>query len=493
MTERVVILGGGACGMTAAYALTRAGADVTVLEREPRVGGLCGTVEHRGFRFDLGGHRFISRSRELEGLVRGIVGDSLLTRTRSSVVLNGGRRYRYPLEFDDVLRNVPVRRGVRIVGSYLGGRVRHWLRPEPDRTFEDWVSRRFGPVLYRSFFGPYTEKLWGIPPTEISADWASQRISLLSLSDVMLRLAGLRRGGARTYARRYLYPKLGIGEIFERMAALTRAAGGRTVIGARVTGLECRRGRVVAVQFEDATGTHEIPADAVISTLALPALARMLGAATRGQGSARSGRAAEPDLPPQVAAAADRLRFRAIRLCNILLDLPQVSPHTWMYVSEPRYAIARIQEPRQRSPLAAPPGQTSLMLEIPCTVGDETWCAPDEAIYRRAVVDLRSLGFPEVEAATIEYFSTYVEEGYPIYHLNYRSDRETLLDFVAGTENVTSCGRQGAFRYIFMDTAMEMGLAAARAVLEGTPAAGRRAIANLRSEQGLVEARALTA
>lgn len=476
--RRIVVLGGGACGMTAAYTLARAGAEVTVLEREPRIGGLCGTHERDGFRFDLGGHRFISRSPAMHELVRELVGDSLLTRTRGSVVLHGGERYRYPLELDEVLAKVSPRRAARIITSYLGERAAQSIRRAPDRSFEDWVTRRFGRALYDDFFGPYTEKLWGLSPTQISADWASQRISLLSLSDVMLRLVGLRHGGARTYARRYLYPRLGIGEIFERMAARMQDAGGRVLLGARVTGVERRGDRVRAIRYQHDGREQSLDADALLSTIALPTLTRMLGGGA---------------LAPDVMRSADRLRFRAIRLCNVLLDLAEVSPYTWMYVSEPRYLMARIQEPRQRSPFAAPPGKTSLMLEIPCHVGDATWSASDDEIYARCIDDLERLGFVRLRAATLGYFSTYVEEGYPIYHLDYARDRDRLLAFVGATKNVISCGRQGAFRYIFMDTAMEMGIAAAQALLSGSDGAGARPIAELRSERGLVESQALTA
>ena len=480
--RRVVVLGGGAAGMMAAYTLARAGAEVTVLERETRVGGLCGTHERDGFRFDLGGHRFISRNRELHDLIQELLGDALLLRTRSSVVLHGGRRYQYPLDLDDVLKQVPLSRAAQIVSSYASERMRQSVSPRADVSFEDWVSHRFGRALYDDFFGPYTEKLWGLPPTEISADWASQRISLLSLSDVMLRLFGLRRGGARTYARSYHYPKLGIGEIFERMAARMIAAGGKLLGGAVVTGLDLHRGRVTGVRYQRAGVERELPCDAIVSTLALPLLARMLG---------------KDALPVNVERSADRLRFRAIRLCNVMLDLPEVSPHTWMYVSEPRYLMTRIQEPRQRSPFAAPAGKTSLMLEIPCHVGDRVWTASDDDIYARCMDDLERLGFAHVARATLGHFSTFVPEGYPIYHLDYQRDRQTLFGYVAAeAANLVSCGRQGAFRYIFMDTAMEMGIAAAAAVLERGGAGARidsRPIAELRAERGLVETQALTA
>jgi protoporphyrinogen oxidase len=470
----VAILGGGACGTTAAWHLARAGVDVTVVEREPRVGGLCGTEERDGFRFDFGGHRFLSRSRALEGLVQGLVGEDLLLRTRSSAVLHDGRRYRYPLELDDVVRNAGVLDGSRALLSYGRQRLR---RRRADVSFEDWVVQRFGRRLYDAFFGPYTHKLWGIPPTEISSDWAAQRISLPSLGDVALRLAGLRHGGARTYARRYWYPRLGIGQIFERMAAVAERHGARFRLGARVTGLERGGdGQVRAVRFaSEQGGDEELRCDAVISTLSLPLLARML---------------AGPSLPSDVARAAGRLRFRAIRLVHLLLDRPEFSPHTWLYVSEPRYRIARIQEPRRRSPDMAPPGQTSLMLELPCDVGDALWCESEADITARCLEELRALGFADVARDLRGSFSSYVEEGYPIYHLDYRKERARVLAFAGETPNVISVGRQGAFRYVFMDTAMEMGVAAAERLLGR---AGATAPSELSSDGGLIEARALTA
>jgi protoporphyrinogen oxidase len=430
--------------MSAAWALVRAGAEVTVLEREPRAGGLCGTHERDGFRFDLGGHRFLTRSSSLLQLVEELLGDELLLRTRSSVVLNGGKKFRYPLELDDVLRQAGAIEGARALLSYF------FAPRGPDVSFEDWVTKRFGRHLYDRFFGPYTEKLWGIPPSQISADWAAQRISLLNLSDVFWRLTGLKRGNARTYARRYLYPRLGIGQIFERMAS---HLGGVLRLGAEVTGVEVRRDKVTAVRFRDARGEHELECDAVISTLSLPLLARML-----------------PN-PPK-----SDLRFRAIRLLNVMIDREEISPHTWMYVSEPRYSMARIQEPKKRSPFAAPSGKTSLMLEIPCNVGDSIWSANDQSLYDRCVQDLEALDI-HITKDTIGYFSTYVREGYPIYHLGYEHDRDRLLSHVNAYQNLISCGRQGAFRYIFMDTAMEMGFAAAR---------GLR-LPELRSEKRLIE------
>ena len=473
----VAVLGGGACGMSAALELTKLGVQTTVLEREPRIGGLCGTHERDGFRFDFGGHRVVTRNPDIDRLVRELVGGDLLERERSSAVLNGGKRYRYPLQLDDVLRQYGPARGARALGSYARAAIRQWLSPHPEQTFEEWVTHRFGAELYGTFFGPYTEKLWGLAPSEISADWAAQRISLPSLLDVAARLVGIRRPIVRTYARRYLYPRYGIGQIFERCAERIAERGGTLRTEAEVTAIERRGHEVRAVRFRDPRGEHELPCDAVLSTLSLPALARMLG-----------------PLPAAIERAAGRLHFRAIRLIQLMLDGPPVSPHTWMYVSEPGYLMARIQEPVHRSPAMAPAGATSLMLEIPCAVGDEIWTAADETLRDRCLADLARLGFPGLEQRVRGSFSTYVPEGYPIYHLGYAEDRAAVLSHLGRFERLLSSGRQGAFRYIFMDTAMEMGIGAARALAAG-PAASRHAgwIAELGSARELLEAKVLTA
>jgi protoporphyrinogen oxidase len=469
----VVMLGGGACGMSAALELVRNGARATVLEREPRVGGLCGTHERSGYRFDFGGHRFITRNPAIDSLVRDLVGDDMLERQRSSIVLNGGKRYRYPLELDDVLRQYGVVRGSLALASYARAAVRQRMWAEADISFRDWVTHRFGADLYGTFFGPYTQKLWGIAPETISSDWAAQRISLPSLADVVARLLGVPRPPARTYARRYRYPRLGIGQIFERCAAEIERSGGTVHTGAEVLGLDVKGRHVRAVRYRDEQGDHELSCDAVISSISLPTLARMLG-----------------PMPLEVGQSAGRLRFRAIRLLNVLLDGPPISPHTWMYVSEPEYLMARIQQPVHRSPDMAPAGASSLMLEIPCEPGDEIWCASEQLLYDRCLDDLRRLRFDGIRARTREYFSSYVREGYPVYHLGYDDDRRRVLGHIEGFDGLVSCGRQGAFRYIFMDTAMEMGIEAARAVA-GSRLGGE--VSELGSSSELHEARVLTA
>ena len=447
---RHVILGGGPCGLAAAWQLARLGQAPIVIEREELVGGLCATHAMDGWRFDLGGHRFVSGDAELSRWLEALLGDDLLTQDRKSVVLHDGRRFRYPLEARDLLKNLGARENARALAGYAAAQVARTIasaRGKPrDASFEDWVTARFGRPLYDTFFGPYTEKLWGISPREISADWAQERISLLDLGDAALRMIGLRDTPIRTYARRYRYPRLGMGQLYETIAREVVRLGGEVITRAEVRGLEVARGRVSAVRVDGPRGAMRIPVRELLSTIPLPDLARALC----------------PDKPLPASRA---LRFRALTFLNLMLKRPDFSENTWMYVASGNLRASRIQEPKRRSAEMAPPGRTSLMLEIPCDVGDAIWTASVAELRQKMDAELRALGF--VVDDVLGAFVVRVEHGYPVYHLGYERDRQALLGEVSRFENVRTAGRQGLFRYVFMDAAMQMGMQAATQMARG--------------------------
>jgi protoporphyrinogen oxidase len=444
-----VIVGGGPCGLAAAWQLCEQGASPIVVEREPLVGGLCATHERDGWRFDLGGHRFVSSDAALSRRIERLLGDDLLLGERRSVVLHDGRRFRYPLEAPDLLRNLGARENARALAGYVEARLRARLHPAEQRTFEEWVSARFGRPLYEAFFGPYTHKLWGLHPSLISSDWAQERISLLDLGDALLRMLRVRRTPVRTYARRYLYPRLGMGQLYQAVADQVRARGGTVLTGVRATGVETSGNRVTALNVEGRGGAHRIPVGQLLSTAALPELVRML----------------RPSMPARLDAAARRLRFRALTFVNLMLARPDFSENTWMYVASAGLTMSRIQEPKRRSAWMAPRGRTSLMLEVPCDAGDRTWTAEEAILRSRMLSELASLGFPVDDV--LGSLVVRVAHGYPVYHLGYEQDRQTLLDEVGRFRNVQTAGRQGLFRYVFMDAAMQMGIQAASQMLSG--------------------------
>lgn len=461
MTRHVVVLGAGPAGLTAAWQLLRAGQRVTLLERRAEAGGLGGTTVFEGrdgtYRFDFGGHRFITANRELMALVDDLLGSDLLVAERHSVIRFGGRIYDYPLSPGNLLRRAPFVLLAGAAGDFLLRRTGR--APEGD-DFASWTRARFGPTLYETFFAGYTEKLWGIPPENLSGDWADQRISLTGLGEV-LRLLLPGGSGPRSYSRRYRYPRLGFGQLFQRLADRVARDGGAIRTGVTVTGFDTGPDRINRVE----TDQGPVDCDAVISTLPLPAMQQMTGGGPSG------------------------LRFRGLRFLNFPMAGGDVSPWTWQYLSDPGLLATRLQEPRRRSPEMAPPGMSSLMMEIPCDPGDALWQMDDQALFARARADLATLGIDPARA-TGEVFSARAPHAYPLMDLGYGAERARARAHLDRLTNLVQTGRQGTFRYIFTDTAMEMGQMAARMLVSGTDLRDR--IYEHRNERTVIEAESIT-
>jgi protoporphyrinogen oxidase len=442
--ETVVILGGGPCGLSAAWELSGTGKKVVVVEAQSSPGGLCKTIGYRGFNFDLGGHRFISKNDELINKIKVLMGDDLLVSERVSAIRLNGREFQYPLSAGDILKQTDIMFLARCLVDYVYQALYKKLRYSPDTSFEDWVINRFGRKLYITFFKGYTHKLWGIPPDKLSSDWAAERISLLNLWDVVLRLCGLGRDEPRTYAKRFFYPKQGIGQIFEFIAREIKGNGGVIILNARFKRLLLENDRVKGVIYELNGRDEVVNCDWVISTIPITDL---LYKSDRGGGQ-------------DVSTAIRSLRYRSLRFLNILIDKPEIGRNTWTYIPDGKYIMTRIQEPKKRSPHNVPDGKTSLMLEIPCSYNDEIWNMQDDLLFNRGIDDLFKLGI-DIKDKVIDYFYTAERHAYPIYHLDYKHHLNNLLSWIGRIENIHTCGRNGLFRYIFMDRAMEMGFEAA--------------------------------
>lgn len=460
--QHVVVIGAGPTGLIAAHTLIEAGIDVTLLERRSAVGGLGGTTSFQGragtYRFDFGGHRFITHNRALLNLVGSLVGDDLLFAERRSVIRLDGRTYDYPLSLGNLLSAAPP----ALLAGASCDLVKNLIRPKnvgDNADFATWTKARFGPTLYRAFFEGYTHKLWGIPPTALSSDWAEQRISLLGLKDVARRLLPRSGKGLRTYARSYRYPRFGFGMIFDRLAERVRNAGADIRSGIAVTGLEMRGGSIHAVE----TNEGAIRCDAVVSTMPLPAMATMTGRSCP-------------------------LRFRGLRFFNMPMDTDNISNNTWQYLSDPHILATRLQEPKRRSSVMAPEGKTSIMLEIPCDQGDTLWEMPDDALFLRVCSDLRNLGI-DPAMATGEYFSVRAATAYPLMSKGYQTERSAALAHLGTIPNLYQCGRQGSFRYVFTDTSMEMGQMAAEAII--TRQDRRTEITEHRNERIVIESQSI--
>lgn len=447
--EHVLLLGGGIAGLATGLELARRGRRVTVVEKSRHVGGLARTLVYhdgagRAFRFDIGGHRFHSHKPEIIGWVQDLMGADLLRVPRISHIYLQGKFVDYPLRFPNALSIFPPLQAAHILGSYGLAAVRHRLDGRrADVSFEDWVVRRFGRAMYDVFFGPYTEKVWGIPCTQLSADWAAQRISLPSLTEAIRRAIAPGAQPPATIISHFWYPRLGFGMISERMAQAITRLGGRVLTGAAVTALQPQPDGAWEVTVEEADGRQVLRADRVISSIPLNLLLRALPAATGAHEVERR----------------FRLAYRDMVLLFLALKTPRVSEDSWTYFPQPELLCGRTHEPRNWSPEMAPEGFTSLAAEIFTSRGESAWEMADEALVARAVREFEAIGFLP-PGVLHEAWVFRVPYAYPVYYIGYADKVRAVKDFLAATfPTLHLVGRTGSFRYMNSDGVIEDALA----------------------------------
>jgi protoporphyrinogen oxidase len=466
MSARVVVLGGGVAGLGAGWRTTLAGMETDVLELKPYVGGMAHT--HRtedGYLFDFGPHRFHTRNPAVLDAVRGLVGDELIDRDRTTHIYFMKQYFEYPLSASNMLRYLPKRLAAACFVDFLATRMRNRIHPSQDDSFETWVVNRFGRRLYDIYFGPYTQKVWGRDPSKLSASWAAQRVAVVDLWDLLLRMLKLRREDNEfdhsEYKDLFYYPRSGVGRISERIAEEIEVHGGRVHTDAKVTQVLHDGSRVTGVIYEKDGETHQLECDYLISTLPLPLLLRFLS----------------PAVPADVQTTARSLQYRAMIFVMLKLDKPKVSDDHWIYFPDEGIIFKRVSEMRNFTPDAAPDGKTSLTLEITCDVGDEIWTMPEEELYRRAVEGVVMSGLATREQILGHYFER-LAHAYPSYDLEFEVKLGKLAYHLANYSNVIVAGRQAQFRYVNTDQALEMGMTAADEIAAKGPVAAEVPLGN---------------
>ena len=449
----VVVVGAGPAGLTAALRLVQAGRDVLVLESSDAVGGLSRTVERDGWRFDIGGHRFFTKVRAVERFWHELLpGGDFLVRPRLSRIYYRGKFYDYPIKPLNALRNLGMTEAVRCVASYARARARP---PRDQSSLEAYIAAHYGWRLYRHFFKTYNEKLWGVPASELSADWGSQRIKGMSLwmavwEPLRARLPGDDRHGAVTsLIESFHYPRLGPGMMWERCRDRVVAGGGRVQLGAEVRGVERRAGRAVAVHASVDGVARRIPCSAVISSMPLAELARSF----------------DPPAPATVVEAAHRLHFRDFLTVALIVDAADGFPDNWIYVHEPDVSVGRIQNFGNWSPALVKAGRTCLGMEYFVHEDDGLWSRSDDELVALASAELARLGLVSpggVQGGHV----VRVAKAYPVYDPGYAERVDTIRRFVENeVPNVWPVGRNGMHRYNNQDHSMLTAMLAVENVL----------------------------
>ena len=440
------MLGAGPAGLTAAYLLGKAGEPAVVLEADAQVGGLAKTVAIDGYRFDLGGHRFFTKAREVEELWNEIMGDEFLLRPRMSRIYWNNRFLDYPLRGPDVIRKLGPVELVRCTASYAKAALTPTRKEE---SLEDWVSNRFGRRLFELFFKSYTEKVWGVPTSEIRAEWAAQRIKGLSFAAaVKAMFFGNRGNKVKTLITQFHYPRYGPGQMWETMTSRIEEQGGEVLLDTPVERIELAGSRVVRVHADG----RDFEPEAVISSLPLRELVRMT----------------TPQPPAAVVEAAEGLRYRDFLTVALVVSGDDLFPDNWIYIHEPAVRVGRIQNYRSWSPWMVPdPDRACVGLEYFCFAGDDLWVMDDERLVDLATSELARLGLARSEQVE-RGFAIRVSKAYPIYDAEYAERVATIRRWLDGVANLQQVGRNGLHRYNNSDHSMLTAMRAVDNILLGT-------------------------
>jgi protoporphyrinogen oxidase len=446
--KRVVIIGGGPAGLTAAYELAKQGILPTVLEERDKVGGLSCTENYRGFHFDMGGHRFFTKVEAVKNMWQEVLNGDFLRRPRLSRIYYRQKFFYYPLKPFNALLGLGFWNSTRIVLSYIRW---HFFPYKKEDTFEQWVTNRFGKRLFKTFFETYTEKVWGIPCSELKAEWAAQRIKDLSLKTALVAMFLKPKQTIKTLIDEFEYPRLGPGMMWKAVQKAVEHMNGRVQLDSKVIQINRHGGRIDSVVISRNGHQEAIQGTDFISSMPVTEFIKRLS----------------PGAPPEVLQAAEKLRYRDFLTVCLIVNQPHLFPDNWIYIHDPAVKVGRIQNFKNWSPDMVPDqNKTSLGLEYFCSEGDEVWNMPD--------ADLIELGKREVErigvasSADIEGGCVFrVPKSYPVYDSGYRESLSTLRNFVGGLENFQTVGRNGLHRYNNQDHAMLTGMLAVRNVVFG--------------------------
>jgi len=449
--KSALVIGAGPAGLTAAWVLGRQNVRVLVLEADTIVGGIARTSEYKGFRFDIGGHRFFSKVRAVEALWNEMLGPEMLTRPRLSRIYYDGKWFDYPLKAGNALMGLGLTRTIAIGFSYLW---RQLFPIKPEVSFEDWTVNRFGWSLYNTFFKAYTEKVWGIPCNQIGAQWAAQRIKGLSLWSAAreMMLAPFRSKNStkiRSLIEEFKYPRLGPGMMWETFTTKVEAQGNTVQMASAVVKLHHAIGRITAVDYKKDGAITRVPVEAVVSTMPLRQLIDALS----------------PEAPKEVRDAAHQLSYRDFLTVALIVNQAEMFPDNWIYVHDPGVKLGRIQNFKNWSPEMVPDqSKTCLGLEYFCFEGDGLWTMADKDLIALGTKELAAIGLAD-PSKVVDGTVVRMPKAYPVYDGGYLQALEVLRAYLTTFTNLQLAGRNGLHKYNNQDHAMVTGILAAKALL----------------------------
>ncbi len=440
-SETVIIIGGGPAGLTAAYELSKSNVDTVLFEKDKIVGGISRTANYKDYCFDIGGHRFFTKIKRVNDMWQEVIGDDFLHRNRLSRIYYNKKFFFYPLRPVNALLGLGLHNSFLILASYF---YSHVFPTKQEDTLEQWVSNRFGKHLYMTFFKTYTEKVWGIPCSELRAEWAAQRIKGLSLmkaiKNSMIKPDSNKPKDKiiKTLIDSFDYPKYGPGMMWEAVAERAKGNGSEVHMQAEVDGILWEENRVTALEVSINGKKELFHGTNFISSMPMRELIQ----------------AFKPDVPESVLHAASNLNYRDFITVALVVNKRDVFPDNWIYIHDPEVKLGRIQNFKNWSPYMVPdPEKTCLGLEYFCFEGDDFWNMSESELIELGEKELEILGLVQkgdVESGTV----VRMPKAYPVYDSQYEEMLQTVREFTGKFENLQLVGRNGMHRYNNMDHSM---------------------------------------
>lgn len=453
--KKVVVIGAGPAGLTAAYQLCKEGVESIVLEKDTVVGGISRTVNYKGYLFDIGGHRFFTKVKAVDEMWREVLGEEkFLHRSRLSRIYYNKKFFYYPLKATNALFGLGIWNSFLMFSSY----VRAQMFPvKSEKSFEDWICNRFGKRLFNTFFKTYTEKVWGIPCNEISADWAAQRIKGLSLiatiKNALLSAQATDKTDKseiiKTLIDAFDYPEKGPGQMWEMVADKIQTRGSELKMKAGVEKIFWEKGKVTALLIDTDGRQEKVDGTDFISSMPMQELVRKM----------------EPEVPAEVRQAADNLGYRDFLTVSLIINQADLFQDNWIYIHDSDVKVGRIQNFKNWSPQMVPDAnRTCLGLEYFCFEGDGLWNTPDADLIKLATEELGILGLvdpKDVEDGAV----VRMPKAYPVYDSIYTEAIDTIREFLSGLGNLHLVGRNGMHKYNNQDHSMLTAMLAVKNIL----------------------------
>jgi protoporphyrinogen oxidase len=444
--KHIVIVGAGPAGLTAAWENCRFGGTAVLLERDSVVGGIARTVQHKGYRFDIGGHRFFTKVKEVEELWHEVLTADFIRVPRQSRILYRGKFFSYPLRPMEAFFGLGPIESFRCFLSYVAARISP-VSPEDD--FETWVSNRFGKRLFNIFFKTYTEKVWGVKCTQIKAEWAAQRIRGLSLWKAVIH-SFKKDPTIKTLIDKFDYPRLGPGQMWETFQRNLEDRGTRVLFERPVSRIHWSEGAgVTGIETIGPGGNSEMhQGDAFLSTMPINELVAAL----------------TPEPPREVAEAAERLRYRDFILVALMFEGENFFTDNWVYIHSPEVQVGRIQNFNNWSKEMLPrEGVTCLGMEYFCFDTDAVWHRPDQDLIDQARKEIAATGLVPTGTPLIDGAVVRMKKTYPMYDPGYKENVNVVRSFLQSRlPNLQLVGRNGMHKYNNQDHAMVTGMYAVR-------------------------------